>query len=73
MKFTGIDVWDGSYIKLKFDEHNASDCCYGDQVWSDGRTVEVHECADGDAIEHLMDLTDNQQALKGALMRLDIL
>lgn len=57
----------GSYKRFLFTSHDANDLCIGDQIWSDGKTVEVYDMCDHDLLENLISEVENKAVFKEAL------
>ena len=69
MKFESIIGRTGSYIVFQFEEHNTYSVNCGDQIWSDGFTVEISEDIDKEDLDFFVSLVDNKTSFKEALRR----
>ncbi len=74
MIFTGMtgQVGDTSYYGFTFEQHDLNDVCCGDQIWSDGTSVEISEDIDSENLDYLISLVSNRTAFKGALRRVGL-
>lgn len=59
----------GSYHGFTFTKHNESEVIYGDQIWSNGKMVEISDGVDSEELEGLIEMTSNKGAFRGALLR----
>ena len=69
MKFKNIIRRTGSHLVFQFEEHNTDNVNCGDQIWSDGFTVEISEDIGMEDLDFLISLVDNKTSFKGALRR----
>ena len=53
----------GSYTRFEFTEHDPSDFCDGDQIWSNGKIIEIYFCCDQDLLENLTSRVENKLEL----------
>ncbi|AUR93852.1 hypothetical protein NVP1189B_26 [Vibrio phage 1.189.B._10N.286.51.B5] len=72
MRFIELINHRDGWVRMIFDQHDASEACIGDQIWSDGRVVEVYEGADWDVVYEFMGFVENAALMHHALVRVGV-
>lgn len=70
MKFIKIIRENFGWTSFQMSEHNSHMVNCGNQIWSNGSTVEVAEYCDSEGLQELIDQVENKQAFRGALLRM---
>lgn len=67
MKFIKKVKREGSYHTYLFTDHDADAFIFGDQMWSDGKEIDIVEGCDCSKLLELVDSLDNPADFKGYL------
>ena len=68
MEFLKIKQRIGSYLVFEFTPHNPHDVITGDQIWSDGASVEICEFVDSDILHDFIGNIENKAEFNSALV-----
>ncbi len=64
---------ESSFTAFEFTRHAAHEVHFGDQIWSNGHEVEIHDDVSEEGLAYLISQVENKTAFKGALRRVGLL